>query len=96
MFRHIVAAKFRADLSHAEIEQVVAGLRALPDQIEAIVSYEVGLDELHLGHSYDLGIVATFEDVAAQDRYQVHPAHVAAGQRLREASESVIVVDYEF
>jgi len=95
MLQHLVVAKFKEGVPAQEQAGIVAGLRALPAQIAEIRRYDVGLDVLHSARSYDLGIVSAFDDVAALERYQAHPAHVAVAQRLRAASQSIVVVDYD-
>ncbi len=93
MIRHIVVAKFKPDVPSTEIDGILDGLRSLPAQIPEIVGYEFGLDQAHGVRSYDFALVSTFQDMDAQNRYQVHPAHVAVATRLRAASQSLVTVD---
>jgi hypothetical protein len=96
--RHIVIAKFKPEIAPAEIEGIVSGLRELPDLIDDIVFYEVGVDTWHMQpeRAADLGIVSAFADADALQRYQDHPAHLAVARRLRAASQTLTIVDYEF
>ena len=58
-------------------------------QIEEIREFRFGTDVIRSERSYDFGLVSSFEDLDALQRYQVHPDHqkVVALQRrfLREA-----------
>lgn len=95
MIRHIVVAKFKPETPPTEIDAILEGMRALPAQIKEIVGYEFGLDQAHGVRSYDFALVSTFEDMDAQNRYQVHPAHVAISTRLRAASQHLVTVDLQ-
>jgi hypothetical protein len=98
MIRHIVTATFKPETTPLEIEQIVAALRDLPAAIGVIESYEVGIDTWHMQpeRSADLGIISAFADLEALNEYQDHPVHQAAARRLRAASQTLTVVDYEF
>jgi len=95
MLYHVVVAKFKKGTSQQEIAEIVAALRALPPRISEIRHYQVGLDVLHSARSYDFALVSAFEDLATLERYRAHPDHAPLAQRLRAASASVIVVDFE-
>jgi hypothetical protein len=95
VIQHVVVVKFKPEAPQPERAAIVAALRALPAKIAEIRRYEVGLDVLRSERSYDLGIVSAFDDLAALNRYQVHPAHAAVAQRLRAASANLYVVDYD-
>jgi hypothetical protein len=94
MIRHIVVAKFKPETPPAEIKEVLDGLRKLPEQIPDIIGYEFGLDEVHGERSYDFALVSTFQDIEAQNRYQVNPIHLAVARRLRAASQHLVTVDF--
>src|SRR5207249_3555997 len=66
MLTHIVVWKYRADVSQAEREDHVERLRSLKSVVTGIESVSVGFDTLHLSRSYDTGLVAVFDDRAAQ------------------------------
>ena len=95
MIRHVVMIKFKPEAEISEREKVVAGLRALPQTIDVIREFEVGVDVLHLSRSYDVAIVSSFADLGALDTYQRHPAHVEVALHIRELSDAVASVDYE-
>jgi len=94
MLTHIVCWKYKVETTAEEREQHVARLRALPDVIPDIVSFNVGSDILHLERSFDTGLVAVYPDRAALDFYTDHPSHqevVAIGKRI---AERVVSVDF--
>jgi hypothetical protein len=84
MIRHVVLAKFRADVSVAEREAILDGLRALKSKIDGLVamgfSENVSPEGLHKG--FDYGFTMDFRDEAARNAYLVHPDHKAAGTKF--------------
>ncbi|MGI9601378.1 MAG: Dabb family protein [Acidimicrobiales bacterium] len=75
MLRHVVLLDFRPDTSSDAIDILVDALRALPDQIESIVGYQVGTDLGFAADNAQVAVVAEFADRAGWDSYQQHPAH---------------------
>ena len=77
MIRHCVLLRFRPDAPAGCVEAAVAALRALPDRIAEIRSYEVGADLGWREGNAELGIVAEFDDRDGWRAYVDHPDHVA-------------------
>lgn len=94
MLTHIVLFKFKYETEENEINQVIEGLGRLPDKIEEIREFRLGRDILQTERSYDLGLVASFEDREALDRYQVHPEHQQVVSMVKAIASSVIAVDF--
>lgn len=94
MLTHIVLFKFKYETEENEINQVIEGLGRLPDKIEEIREFRLGRDILQTERSYDLGLVASFEDRDALDRYQVHPEHQQVVTMVKAITSSVIAVDF--
>ena len=95
MVKHIVCFKFkgtkeeRLDVSRRFAEALVQ----LPDEIEQLISIEVGINE-NPKETWDLVLTATaasLEDVAI---YSAHPAHVAAVRIIAPYKEDRACVDY--
>lgn len=74
---------------------VVATLQALAGQIPALRSLSVGADVLGTARSYDVALIAQFDDRAGLEAYQTHPAHVQALQVVQGATTGSVAVDFE-
>ena len=96
MIKHVVFFKFRPEAGPAERKAVVAQLRALPDKIDVIRSFEVGEDIMHLSRSWDVVEIATYDDLGALEEYTRHPDHVEVVLQLREVCDAVGSVDFEY
>ena len=94
MLTHIVCWKYRPETTEAERQDHVARLRALPDLIPNIISFNVGSDILHLERSFDTGLVAVYPDREAFDHYNDHPDHQAVAALGRQLAEKVVSVDF--
>ena len=96
MIRHVVFFKFKPEAESAERAVVLDQLRALPDKIDVIRSFEVGEDILQSARSWDAVLVATYDDLGALDIYTRHDDHVEVVLKLREICDTVGSVDYEY
>ncbi len=94
MLTHIVCWKYKAEISETERAEHVAKLRALPDIIPNIVSFNVGRDILNLERSFDTGLVAVYPDRAALDFYTDHPEHQKVAALGKRIAERVVSVDF--
>lgn len=76
--RHVVTWKVSGD-TDAERERVKAELRdrllSLPPQIEAIRSYEVGVNNAGAADNFDVVLISEFDDEAGLETYIHHPVH---------------------
>lgn len=72
----------------------MARLRALPEVIPDIDSFNVGSDILQLERSFDTGLVAVYPDRAALDFYTDHPAHQEVAAIGKRIAERVVSVDF--
>jgi hypothetical protein len=96
MIRHVVFFKFKPEASASQRKEVIEQLRALPDKINVIRSFEVGEDIMHSARAWDLVLIATYDDLQALDIYTRHDDHVEVVLRIREVCEAVGSVDYEY
>jgi hypothetical protein len=96
MIRHVVFFKFRPEVSAANRTAVLNQLRALPDKIDVIRSFEVGEDVMHLARSWDAVLIATYDDLQALDIYTRDDDHVEVVLKLREICDDVGSVDFEY
>jgi hypothetical protein len=82
MIRHIAVFRWAEGTTPEQIDAVARGLRALPEQVLSVRSYEVGAD-LGLGEGrWDFAVAATFDDPAGYQAYVDHPAHRAVAEDL--------------
>ena len=94
MLTHIVCWKYKAEVSDAERESHIASLNALVGVKPEIETFAVGRDILGLDRSFDTGLVATFADRDALDRYTVHPEHQKVGELGKKLAERAVSVDF--
>jgi quinol monooxygenase YgiN len=96
LIRHIVIFRFKAETPQSDREAFLETLRALPAKIPEIVEFEAGFDVVRSPRAFDLGLVASYTDLAALDRYAKHEHHLPVIERSKEICEQVASVDYEF
>lgn len=94
MLTHIVCWKYKPETTLEQHNQHVAKLKNLPNVIPNIISFNVGLDVLHLERSFDTGLAAVFPDRAALDFYTNDAAHQEVINLGREIAERVVSVDF--
>ena len=95
MVKHIVTFKFKGT---AEERQDVArrfmeALIQLPDEIEELISMEVGINE-NPAESWDLVLTATAASLDDVAKYSAHPTHMAAVKIIAPYKEERACVDY--
>jgi len=94
MLTHIVCWKYKSETDIATREDHRDRLRSLVGVIPEIIDFSVGEDVLHLERSFDTGLVSTFADRDALDRYTVHPEHQKVAALGKEIAEKVVSVDF--
>ena len=94
MLTHIVCWKYREETTDQQRADHIERLRALPDLIPNIVSFNVGSDILKLDRSFDTGLVSVYPDREALDVYTDHPAHQEVAAFGKQIAEKVISVDF--
>ena len=95
MITHVVLFKFKPEATESEIQQLVEGLGGLPQLIEDIREFRFGTDVVRSERSYDLGLVSSFDDLDALQRYQVHPEHQKVVAHVKTITSAVVAVDFE-
>ncbi len=95
MITHLVLFKFKAETTEAEIQQLAEGLGGLPQKIEEIREFRFGKDVIHSERSYDLGLISSFDDLDALQRYQVHPEHQKVVAHVKAITSGAVAVDFE-
>ena len=95
MITHLVLFKFKPETTEAEIQQLAEGLGRLPQKIEEIREFRFGTDVIHSERSYDFGLVSSFDDLDALQRYQVHPEHQKVVAHVKVIASDIVAVDFE-
>ncbi len=94
MLTHIVCWKYKPETEETKREDHRSRLRALKGLIPDVISLDAGADMLNLDRSFDTGLVATFADKDALERYTVHANHQTVVGFGREIAERVVSVDF--
>lgn len=94
MLTHVVLFKFKPEITTEQAAQLETRLKALPAIISDIREFRVGQDVVHSERSFDLALVSAFDDLAAMQRYQVHPAHQEVVALVKACCGSVVAVDF--
>lgn len=96
MIHHVVSWTLREDLDRTEtIERIRALLTGLVGTIGSIRSLEVVENVAYPGGNQDVAVVATFDDLAGLDEYQVHPEHQAAAGEIRGLVTGRAAIDWQ-
>lgn len=95
MITHVVLFKFKDETTESDIQKLAEGLGGLPQVIEEIREFRFGKDVIRSERSYDLGLVSSFDDLDALQRYQVHPEHQKVVAHVKAIASGVVAVDFE-
>lgn len=96
MIRHVVLIKLKDDPDGTHAENLVNGLRELPEKISEIKYYEAGLDIVNGPNSMTVGLISDFESLETLNSYKEHPAHVELVEKLiKPYLDSIRAVDFE-
>lgn len=94
--RHVVAFKFKATATPAQIKEVEDAFVALKAKIPQIAAIEWGTnnspENLNKGHTHCF--ILTFKSEKDREIYLPHPDHKAFGKLLGPVLEDVFVIDY--
>jgi len=94
MLTHVVLFKFKEGTSKEEIQRLGKGLGNLPHLINEIREFRFGTDVIRSERSYDFGLVSSFDDLDALERYQRHPDHRKVLEFVKAITSSVVAVDF--
>jgi lysophospholipase L1-like esterase len=96
VFRHVVLFKFKADVTPAQVAEVVEAFAALPGKIDTIVGFEHGIDVSveQKAQGFTHAFMVTFKDAAGRDTYLPHPAHQEFVKLVGPRIENVLVFDF--
>jgi hypothetical protein len=91
---HLLTFKFR-DPDPSKLAHGRDLLNGLVGKVPTLRTMQAGVNVIASARAHDLGLVATFDDLAGLEAYQVHPDHVEAATWLRAESEVIVAVDFE-
>lgn len=99
MIKHIVMWKLldqaEGNSKHENARLAKQRLEALNGKVPGLLKLEVGVDFSGSDAAMDLILYSEFEDLAALQRYQQHPDHVAVFPFMQAIRSERRVVDYE-
>lgn len=95
VFRHVIMFKLKPSVSAAQRDQWLEKGRQLPNQIKVIRAFSIGTDVLHQPRSYDVAIIADFDNIDDYHTYEAHPAHKDFHQGSNNLSQQIISVDFQ-
>jgi hypothetical protein len=76
IIRHVVMFRWNDSADAAAKRRVLESLAALPDRIPHVRSFRYGVDAGISKGTYDLAVVADFDDKDGYCAYADHPVHV--------------------
>jgi len=94
MVKHIVMFKLNEKTSE-NMNRATNSLRSLEGNIETLKSVEIGTDFLESDRSYDIVLIAHFENREGLKIYGNHENHLPVVKIMRSLCSSSVVVDYE-
>lgn len=94
--RHMVLFKFKAEVTPAQVQEVVDAFAKLPSKIDAITEFEHGTDVSveNKADGFTHGFLVTFKDEKGREIYLPHPAHKEFVKLVGPRIEKVLVFDY--
>ena len=91
MLTHVVLIDVPDDAPEGAIDELVAGLRSLPDQIPEIQEYTVGVDLALAEGNASVAIIGRYASPEDLRTYIDHPAHQAVVRdRIRAIGASTV------
>lgn len=93
MFIHVVMMSFRDGAGSAFHEQVQAYAARIRNECDGLVHYMYGPNEAGRSDGLTHAVVATFDDEAAHERYQVSPVHQEMKSFMAQRMDRVVVFD---
>ena len=90
---HLVLLRLK-EATAENIAAALAQLRSLEGKIPSLLSFSVGADLIRSARSYDIGLVATFADLAGLQAYQEHPVHLPVLAYMKENCSMIAAADF--
>ncbi len=95
-FRHVVLFKFKAEVTEAQVQEVIDAFAAMKEKIDVIQDFEYGTDVSteNKAAGFTHCFFVTFKDAKGRDTYLPHPVHKEFGKLVGPRLDKVLVVDY--
>ena len=93
MLTHVVMFKLK-EKTQELVDETVARLMAMDGEIPSLRGLEVGADVILSTRSYDVVLIADFDNQDGLDAYIAHPAHQVVLEFIERVMEPRIVVDF--
>ena len=94
MIKHVVMFKL-SKKTPQNMEHAVQALKSLEGNIEALKAIEIGSDFLESERSYDIVLIAQFDNQEDLNFYTQHENHLPVVKIMRSLCSSSVVVDYK-
>ena len=94
MIKHVVMFKL-SKKTPQNMEHAVQALKSLEGNIEALKAIEIGSDFLESERSYDIVLIAQFDNQEDLNFYTQHENHLPVVKIMRSLCASSVVVDYK-
>ncbi len=98
MFKHIVMWNLMEEANGAQkvhnAKEMKKRLMNLPNIIEEIQEYEVGINQGKSAAGMDVVLISGFKDADDFDTYRKHPEHQKVVEFIRSVQSEARVVDY--
>jgi len=78
------------------INQIKAGLDALPNKIKEIKSYEVGVNINPNPVAYEIVLISEFDNFNDLNIYREHPEHIKVLELIGKYKDNSVFNDYLF
>ncbi|GLJ24934.1 hypothetical protein SUGI_0477160 [Cryptomeria japonica] len=95
--KHILLAKFKADITPERTEDLIKGYANLVTLVEPLKSFQWGEDvsvenqQQGFTHVFE----CTFDNIEGRDAYLAHPTHVEFANQILPAMDKFIIIDYK-
>jgi quinol monooxygenase YgiN len=96
MLKHVVLFKFKPEATEAQRQEMIAALNGLARTVPEVKKLKTVLKAKGAGERvYHLALFSEFADLAALDRYIVHPDHQKVVKLVDACCEARASFDYE-
>ena len=96
MIEHIVMIKLKENSKNNEIaNKIKTELNKLPNLINEIKHYEIGINISKSIAAYNIVLVSRFESLKTLDDYKIHPEHQKVLSLIKKHAANTAVVDFK-